>query len=126
MPLDPTGSDPIINFKFGGIESGTCTFFVRKSGVVPWKEIDTINSSTSASHRIVLNPVKYLGTGSSVADLVNADFRYNLLFLDKDGDGKITCSFDLEITQDGKIIHSKSDSTSQKVASILFSNIFSL
>jgi hypothetical protein len=126
MPLNPTGSNPIVNFHFGGIESGTCTFFVKKSGAVAWIKIVTINNDTVASHHIVLNPATYLGAGNSVADLVNADFRYNLLFLDKDGDGKITCSFELKITQDGVVIHGKSDSTIQNVASILFTNSFSL
>jgi hypothetical protein len=125
-PLNPAGSDPIINFKFGGLESGTCTFFVKKSGVVAWTKIATVSELPFASHHIVLNPATYLGAGSSVIDLVNADFRYNLLFLDKDGDGKITCSFDLEITQDKVVIHSESDSTTQNVASILFTNSFSL
>jgi hypothetical protein len=125
-PLNPAGSDPIVNFKFGGLESGTCTFFFKKSGVAAWTKIATINNDTFASHNIVLNPAKYLGDGSTVADLVNADFRYNLLFLDKDGDGQITCSFDLEITQDGVVIHSESDGTLQNVASILLTNSFSL
>ena len=42
IPLNPSGSNPIINIKFDADisaakpESGTCTLFIREPGTVNW------------------------------------------------------------------------------------------
>jgi hypothetical protein len=127
MSLNPTGSKPIISTKFGGIESGTCTLFIRKFPIKQWLKIKTITNNPFPSDNIVIDPSIYLGNGSSVSDLVGAEIRYNVLFLDVDGDDQINCSFDLEITQDGTVVDRRSDNKiQQSVEFIFFSQTFIL
>jgi hypothetical protein len=133
MPLNSIGSNPIISAKFdlnipsGRAESGTCTLFIRKAPLDRWIEIMTIHNRPFSSHNIIIDPSIYLGSGSSVKDLVNTEIRYNVLFLDIDGDDKINCSFDLEITQDGIVLVSKNESASKdNVQFVTFSKTFTL
>lgn len=127
MSLNPTGSKPIISTKFGGIESGTCTLFIRKSPIKQWLKIKTITNNPFPSDHIVIDPSIHLGSGSSISDLIGAEIRYNVLFLDVDGDDQINCSFDLEITQDGTIIAQKNENKIQEgVEFIFFSQTFTL
>ena len=85
----------------------------------------TINNSTFASHDIVINPSKYLGSGIAVGE-VGAEIRYNALFLDTNGDNQITCSFDLELKQDGTSMYNKNNNAKKNVSSILFSDTFTV
>lgn len=133
MPLNSIGSNPIVSAKFdlkippGKAESGTCTLFIRKSPLDRWIEIMTIHNRPFSSHNIIIDPSIYLGNGNSVKDLVNTEIRYNVLVLDIDGDNKINCSFDLEITQDGTVLVSKSESASKiDVGFVTFSQTFTL
>lgn len=134
MPLNHTGSNPIINVQFDKripsgtkSESGTCTIFIRKAPPNNWIQITTIFNSPSSSHIINIDPSIYLGSSSSVKDLIGAEVRYNVLFLDIDGDNKMNCSFDLEITQDGLTIISKAEIAERNnVESISFTQTFAL
>lgn len=134
MSLNPTGSKPIINAKFdhhiispGIAESGTCTLLIRKSPTVNWLKIATIHNSPFSSHNIIIDPLIHLGPGRDIGDLAGAEILYNVLFLDIDGDKKINCSFDLEVTQDGNIVYSKSDSKNTgNVDFVAFSHDFIL
>jgi hypothetical protein len=131
MPLNPTGSRPTISIKFdqrippGKAESGTCTLLIRKAPTTQWSEIATIHNRPISSH--VIDPSIHSGSGISVADSIGAEIRYNVLFLDIDGDDKIDCSFDLEILQDGAIIIEKNEEASENnVQFIAFSQTFTL
>lgn len=127
MSLNPAGSKPIISARFGGIESGTCTLFIRKPPAKQWLKIKTITNNPIAPIPIEIDPSIYLGSGSSISDLIGAEIRYNVLFLDVDGDEQINCSFDLEITQDGTVIERKSDNKIDRdVEFIFFSQTFTL
>jgi hypothetical protein len=130
MPLNPTGSKPTISINFdkrippGKAESGTCTLLIRKSPTTQWLVIATIHNRPLSSH--VIDPSIHSGSGSSVKELIGAEIRYNVLFLDIDGDDKIDCSFDLEILQDGVTIIAKNeDAAANNVQFIAFSQTIS-
>jgi hypothetical protein len=131
MPLNPTGSKPTISINFdkrippGKAESGTCTLLIRKSPTTQWLVIATIHNRPLSSH--VIDPSIHSGSGSSVKELIGAEIRYNVLFLDIDGDDKIDCSFDLEILQDGVTIIAKNeDAAANNVQFIAFSQTFTI
>jgi hypothetical protein len=133
MQLNPSGSSPIINIKFDAnipaakAESGTCTVFIKKPNTIDWMAIATVVNRPFSSHNIVLDPLIFLEPGSSINDLKNTEIRYNVLFLDIDGDNSIVCSFDLEVTQDKNILVKNTEAAADPTAEfIFFSQTFTL
>jgi hypothetical protein len=127
MPLNTTGSDPIINARFGGIHFGKCTLFLKKPTDTTFSPIATFTNRTSSTFVFEIDPQKVLGAGGTLSNLVGCDVGWTVTFVNL-GTTPSTAkfSFDLTIGQDANILTNFSETDSISDTSQTFGSTFTL
>jgi hypothetical protein len=127
MSLNITGSDPIINARFGGIHFGKCTLFFKRNTDSEFTPIATFTSRSSSTFTFEVDPQKVLGVGETLSKLVGCNIGWTVTFVNL-GSTPSTAqfSFDLTIEQDTKILTTFSEINSIPTTSQTFGSTFTL
>jgi hypothetical protein len=105
MSLNTTGSDPIINARFGGIHFGKCTLFFKKSTDSVFSPIATFTNQSSSTFTFEIDPQRVLGSGGTLANLVGCDIGWTVTFVNLSATPSTAqFSFDLTIGQGTNIL----------------------
>lgn len=101
MSLNTTGSNPIINARFGGIHFGKCTLFLKKPTDINFSPIATFTSRNSSTFTFEIDPQKVLVAGATLSQLVGCDIGWTVTFVNLGTTPSAAqFSFNLTIDQD--------------------------
>ncbi len=120
MPLDPTGSNPIVQVTFASLDSGSCTLFLKKTTDSDWHQIFTPFSNHNADDfSFTIDPTKPPINGSSLSSLVGCKLGWVVKYFNLNNNPGIKFSFGININQSGSIV--MSDSTAEDGVNVAFS-----
>jgi hypothetical protein len=112
MLLNITGSNPIVNCRFGGNHFGKGTLFLKNNTGGTFDPIITFTNENTSAFTFEINPQKLLGLGNALPDLVGCVMGWTVAFVDFDNPSTDPFSFDLTIKQDSNNLTSFSETGS--------------
>jgi hypothetical protein len=97
MPLNPTGSNPVLIIQFGGQDSGLCDLYFQNKPITRF-------DNSKPLYKYELDPMLLFGSArSTVSNLIGTEVGWVVTFTNL-ASPTIQFSFDLDIRQDGASI----------------------
>jgi hypothetical protein len=119
MPLNPAGSNPIVQVTFASLDSGSCTLFIKKITDSSWHQIFApFNNHGGDGFSFTIDPTKDPIKGISLSNLVSCKLGWVVQYFNLDKNPGIIFSFEISINQSGSTIIS--NTTTEKDSNVAF------